>query len=149
MKKVNKRKVVLIDMDRVLCNYEKSYRLWKRCYPMVEWPQSQPGMFLTLEPIEGGIESVKKLMDHYDVYILTRPSTMNPYNYSEKRVWIEYYFGVEFCKKLILCYDKSMVKGDYLIDDNLHPGFEGKHIHFETERFPDWKSVMDYLLPNA
>ncbi len=23
--------------------------------------------------------------------------------------------------------------------------FQGEHIHFGTERFPDWKSVLEYL----
>ena len=24
--------------------------------------------------------------------------------------------------------------------------FQGEHIHFGTEKFPDWKSVLEYLL---
>ena len=38
--------------------------------------------------------------------------------------------------------------GDYLIDDRLRNGaekFNGEHIHFGTEKFPDWNSVLKYL----
>ena len=40
--------------------------------------------------------------------------------------------------------------GDYLTDDRLKKGagqFTGEHIHFGTEKFPDWDSVLKYLLP--
>ena len=39
--------------------------------------------------------------------------------------------------------------GDYLIDDrtvNCAAQFKGEHIHFGTEKFPNWKSVLEYLL---
>ena len=38
--------------------------------------------------------------------------------------------------------------GDYLVDDSTRNGageFSGEHIHFGTDKFPDWKSVLDYL----
>ena len=40
-------------------------------------------------------------------------------------------------------------KGDILIDDRLHNGvknFEGVHIHFGTEKFPNWDEVCAALL---
>jgi len=52
---------------------------------------------------------------------------------------------------LILSHNKHLNIGDYLIDDRLANGvekFTGEHIHFGTERFPDWQSVCDYLLPS-
>ena len=40
--------------------------------------------------------------------------------------------------------------GDYLIDDrDAHNGsdkFTGEFIHFGSEKFPDWDSVVKYLL---
>ena len=38
--------------------------------------------------------------------------------------------------------------GDYIIDDRLKNGvdkFDGKHIHFGTEEFTDWESVLKFL----
>jgi hypothetical protein len=39
--------------------------------------------------------------------------------------------------------------GDYLIDDRTKNGageFKGELIHFGTDKFPDWDSVLEYLL---
>ena len=39
--------------------------------------------------------------------------------------------------------------GDYLIDDRLKNGageFKGELLHFGTAKYPDWKSVLEYLL---
>jgi 5'-nucleotidase len=52
-------------------------------------------------------------------------------------------------KRLILSHHKHLNKGDYIIDDRTKNGvehFEGEHIHFGTEQFPDWDSVCGYLL---
>jgi 5'(3')-deoxyribonucleotidase len=51
-------------------------------------------------------------------------------------------------KKLILCHNKGLVKGDFLIDDRIANGvadFSGEHIHFGQDKFPGWKEVMTYL----
>ena len=42
-----------------------------------------------------------------------------------------------------------MIYGDYLIDDRTANGaaqFKGEHLHFGTSKFPDWASVVKYLL---
>ena len=52
-------------------------------------------------------------------------------------------------KQVILSHHKNLNQGDYLIDDRTANGagkFKGKHIHFGTEKFPDWESVLKYLL---
>jgi len=39
--------------------------------------------------------------------------------------------------------------GDYLIDDRTANGvdeFKGEHVHFGTAAFPDWDSVVSYLV---
>jgi 5'(3')-deoxyribonucleotidase len=52
-------------------------------------------------------------------------------------------------KKTIMCGDKSLLKGDYLIDDEGNAGqdrFEGEWLHFgKGNKYPDWKSIMKYL----
>ena len=49
-----------------------------------------------------------------------------------------------------MCCDKSLLKGDFLIDDTLEYGqteFEGELLHFGSgNKFPDWKTVVDYLM---
>jgi hypothetical protein len=42
-----------------------------------------------------------------------------------------------------------LVKGDFLIDDydkNGQTEFEGEFIKFKTELFPNWESVVKYLI---
>jgi 5'(3')-deoxyribonucleotidase len=56
------------------------------------------------------------LKENYDVWILTRPSYKN-INYSEKAQWVLNHLGYDVQEKTIMCGDKSLLKGDYLIDD--------------------------------
>lgn len=142
---MKKKKRIYIDMDGVLCDFYKAY-LAKKSIEYY-YPQSLYGFFRNLEPIEDAIESFKLLTEHYDVWILTSPSVHNPLSYSEKREWVEKHLGFEACNKLILSPNKSLFIGDYLIDDNIHEGFEGEHLHFgEGKQYPNWKSIINYLI---
>ena len=147
---MEKMKVVCIDMDGVLCDYDNSWRDGIGRHPDQPFPQSEFGFFSNLRPYPGAIESFRELDQHFKVYILTRPSNRNLSSYSEKAGWVRDKLGEHVLENLILCCDKSMVKGDYLIDDMTAHGqseFEGEHIHFGRGKFPDWKSVMNYLEP--
>ena len=139
-------KRVYIDMDDTLCDFMGPFRSgeWK-----LKYPQSKVGFFLNLQPFDCAIEGVKLLQAKYDVWILTRPSIKNTHCYTEKAEWIKKYFGEKMLHKLILCPDKSLVKGDFLIDDDSRhgqPEFEGEWLQFGTEKFPDWKSIIKYLI---
>jgi len=141
--------ILLIDQDDVIADFLGASNAAKEKNPGIQYPQATYKFFENLEPIPGAIESINKLKEFYDVCILTRPSVINPLCYTEKRVWIEEYLGFDMCKNLILCYDKTMVCGDYLIDDNAHKGrFEPtwKHIHFGQGEFKNWEMVTNYLL---
>ena len=67
----------------------------------------------------------------------------------DKNEWIKKHLGKSAHKRLILSHHKNLNKGDYLIDDRTANGageFEGEHIQFGSEKFPDWDSVLEYLL---
>ncbi len=71
-----------------------------------------------------------------------------PESYMDKRIWIKDHFGDDFNKRLTLTHRKELSIGDFLIDDRLKNGaekFTGKHIHFGTELFPNWYSVLKYF----
>lgn len=142
-----KKKRLYVDMDGVLCDFAGAFK--KEHSDTVKFPQSRWGFFTNLEPLPNAIYFVKELMKTHDVWILTRPSYKNALCYTEKRLWIEKYFGLEFCQKLIICSDKSLVKGDYLVDDSISDGqleFEGELIRFGSPEFKNWWHVHDYLM---
>lgn len=146
---VIKSKTIYIDMDGVLCNYGKNYKRYKSEKPEIVYPQSQYGFFLELEPLPGALEAFIKLSNMHDVWILTAPSVENPMSYSEKNYWVRKYLGSEFTKKLIMSPDKSLLKGDYLIDDNewtnWQGDFEGELLLIGGDKFPDLMSTVSYF----
>lgn len=133
-------------MDDVLCDYKGAFIHAVRTNPAIQFPQATYGFYTSLTPIPGAIDAVNELRKHYEVYIATRPSFMNPMCYLEKRVWTEKHFGLEFCKNLALTPNKNLLIGDYLIDDMLWTGFRGEQILFGSDKFPGWDSVLKYLI---
>lgn len=108
-----------------------------------------PGLFGKMDPIPGAIEAVHKLAEVYDVFILSTAPWKNPSAWSDKVTWVTKYFDDVFHKRMIITHRKDLVEGDYLIDDRGKNGtseFKGEWIQFGSERFPDWKTVLDYLL---
>ena len=141
--------VIYIDMDDVLCQYSVAHSVARQEDGSNAWPQSKPGFFESLVPMTGAIASVRTLQEHHSVYVLTAPSTRNPLSYTEKRLWIESHFDYQFTKRLILSPNKGLLKGDFLIDDNVtgkgQENFEGQLIHFGSAEFPDWEAVLRFF----
>jgi 5'(3')-deoxyribonucleotidase len=138
-------------MDETLCHYKAAYNKAKKKDSSVRYPQSRPGFFRSLKPIDGAINSVNALrkVGDYEVYILTRPSVKNPFCYMEKRLWIEDHFDIKLAENLIISAHKNLCIGDYLIDDMLTGAgqnkFQGQVIQFGSERFPNWEAVLSFF----
>ena len=146
------KRIVYIDMDGVLCDYVGAKRDALESSPNIIYPQSQHGFFTNLQPIAGAVASWYKLLylsKVYDPYILTAPSLPNPMSYTEKRVWVERYLGKDAVGRLIISPRKDLSKGDFLIDDNLkgrgQDKFEGELIHFGSQKFDCWDTIITYL----
>lgn len=148
---MNQQKILYIDMDNVLVDFpsgitritQDEQRKYEGNYDDV------PGIFTLMSPMDGAVESYKKLHQEYDTYILSTAPWNNPSAWCDKLNWVKKYLGDLAYKRLILTHHKNLNHGDYLIDDRTKRGvdqFVGEHIHFGTERFPDWKSVCSYLL---
>ncbi len=108
-----------------------------------------PGIFGMMEPMNGAINAYERLASNFDTYILSTSPWGNDTAASDKVRWVKKYLGEVAYKRLILSHHKHLNKGDYIIDDRTKNGvenFEGEHIHFGTEQFPDWDSVVIYLL---
>lgn len=145
------KKILYIDMDNVLVDFESAVaRLDEKTRKKYEGRLDEiPGIFSKMEPMEGAVESFKKLSNHFDTYILSTSPWENPSAWSDKLLWVKKYLGSHAYKRLILTHHKNLNSGDYLIDDRTKNGvdeFTGEHIHFDSERFPDWDSVLNYLL---
>lgn len=149
------KKIVYIDMDNVIVDFptgiakldENTRQQYKGNYDEVE------GIFGLMEPMPKAIEAVHQLAEKYDIYVLSTSPWHNPSAWIDKIKWIHRYFGEDknsvLYKRVILSHHKNLNQGDYLIDDRTANGadkFKGEHIHFGTEKFPDWDSVLKYLL---
>jgi 5'-nucleotidase len=137
------QKIIMVDLDGVVADYEKArkYTTWEQ--------RNEKGFFENLDPLPGAIEAVNTLAKHHDVWFLSTAPWTNVYSWTEKRIWVEKHLGELAFKKLMLSHDKSKVIGNYLIDDNLHngaSGFTGYHIHFGSVKFPDWDTVLKFLI---
>jgi len=145
------KKIIYIDMDDVIVDFYTAYDEYRRSHPGIQFPQATLGFFEKMLPIEGAIDAVNTLRSNsrFSVYILTAPSVKNPISYTEKRLWIEKYFGFEFCERLIICSNKGLLKGDFLIDDNIkgkgQEKFEGQLIHFGSKESSGWLEVLSML----
>jgi len=94
------------------------------------------------DPVYGYLENPKELI------FVDMDGVLNPSSYTDKRLWVEKYLGEKAYKRLIISNDKSLFSGKALIDDRTKYGvtkFKGEHIHFGSDKFPDWNSVLKYL----
>lgn len=124
------KKKVYVDMDSVL----------------VDW---QPEFWEDLKPMSGAIEAMRILEKHYDVYVLSTIPWEKPLTGTDKVLWLSKHLGDVCYERLILSHHKKLIRGDYLIDGRGKNGadqFEGEWILFGSERFPDWKNVLEYLV---
>lgn len=142
--KVKRKPIVYVDMDGVLCDIETARLQAKKNNPEIVYPQSQYGFFKNLTPMSGGINFMWQMEDLFDLYIATRPSYKNPLCYTEKRIWVEEWLGTRFVEKLIIIPNKSLLIGDYLIDNEVWD-FKGEQILFGSNDFPNWQSVIKYM----
>lgn len=151
-KSVERKKRLYFDMDGVLVDFESG--LAQQSEQVLKDYEGHydeiPGLFGVMQPIQGAIDAAKKLSKYYDCYILTTAPWRNPSAWSDKLIWVKQHFKGLFYKRIIITHCKQLCKGDILIDDRDRNGaneFEGEWLQFGSGKFPDWKAVLDYLLP--
>lgn len=149
------KKILYLDMDGVIADFDLAIKQICPELETSEWSkkvdeivENNLDIFYNLTPIEGAIDAVNKLFDLFEVYFLSTPMWSIPESFIGKRIWIEKQFGEKSKKRLILTHRKDLNIGDFLVDDRLKNGaseFTGEHIHFATDRFPNWSVTLKYL----
>lgn len=154
------RKIILIDMDGVLADFEGAFLTQYRAkFPQHyyipledrkefaifnEYPEelsedvrsiySASGFFKNLPIIDGAKEAVLKMQEFgHEVFICTSPINRFKNCVTEKYLWIASNFGHEMTKKIILTKDKTLIHGDILIDD------KPEHFGINT---PTWEHIL-------
>ena len=149
------KKIVYIDMDNVLVDFKSGIaRIDDKLRDEYAGRLDEvPGIFSLMCPVPGAIEAVRRLAEHFDLYILSTSPWLNPTAWIDKLLWVQTYFGKDegsvFYKRLIISHHKNLNRGDYLIDDRDKNGaaeFEGELIKFGSSEFPGWEAVSRYLL---
>jgi 5'-nucleotidase len=176
--------VILVDQDGPLAQFEARFEaLWRQrhpTHPFVEWDarrtwaieeeydeiyhndiftiMDEPGFFTELPIVPGAAVGINHLdaMFPGQVFICTSPMKSNPTCASDKMGWIGHHLGQKWLKKTIITADKTVVNGDYLIDDKynitglMEPAWE--HILFTTpinahhtdrRRVDSWMQIID------
>jgi len=155
--------IILIDQDGPLADYESGFsEIWKNQYPdefflplserhsMIiedDYPehlrdkivsiQNEPNFYLNLKLISGSVDAIKIMLDlGHDVRICTAPARYYENCVLEKFQWVEKHLGRDFTKRIILTRDKTLIRGQLLIDDK--PLVEGICK-------PEWEHILyDY-----
>lgn len=150
--------IILIDMDDVIVEFEKKIielvinentenkKLFERKrskfkldeeYPelkdLIKKIKNKDDLLEEIEPVKGALEAIKEMKEKgYEIFICTSPLT-NYNSVLNKYKWVEKNLGLEWTKKIILTKDKTLIKGNFLIDDN--PEIKGIKI-------PEWEHII-------
>lgn len=114
-----------------------------------------PGFFRTVPVMKGAVNAVKKLMDHYEVYIVSAAMEF-PLSLSEKLEWLNEHFPFISWRNIIFCGDKSIINTDFMIDDHIKnlDTFRGTTIMFNAfhninyshhTRANNWQEILSIL----
>ena len=139
--------IILIDQDGVIADFERGFlENWlsqfpnesfvsldqrknfyvREDYPLrlrnnVEGVYYAVGFYQNLPPIAGSIEAIQDMVQMgHDVWICTAPLSRYENCVLEKYLWVEQYLGRDFTQRIIFAKDKTVVRGDILIDDRPH-----------------------------
>ena len=77
----------------------------------------QKGFFKDLPLMENSREVIEELNNRFEVYVASAAMEF-PYSLPDKYEWLDQHFPFIHWKRRIFCGDKSVLKGDVLIDDH-------------------------------
>ena len=135
---------IFIDMDGVIVDFD-AYKI-ESSMSGDEIKQLQ-GAYLQMKPLEGALEAVRSLIGMgYEVWLATKPPTGVPYAYADKVAWVLQYLP-ELKRRIVITHDKSLLLGDFLIDDRPHKAnaskFTGKLLVFQEGQ--KWPELLEFF----
>jgi 5'-nucleotidase len=96
---------------------------------------AEPGFYERLPPIPGAVSALQAMQAAgHDVWFCTSPLRKYRYCVPEKYAWVERHLGMAWTRRIIVTPDKTLVHGDYLVDDNPNPKGSAKT--------PSWTHVV-------
>jgi len=138
--------LILVDQDNVLADFDAGFRAaWRAAHPQApgvaeaerrawnirdDLPEtwraaamrvySASGFFRSLPAIPGGREALEKMLElGWNVRICTAPIEQYQNCVAEKFAWVERHLGPQWCRRIVLTADKTVVQGEWLIDDKV------------------------------
>lgn len=171
---------IIIDMDEVIADtmgemvewYKREHGgdvdygkmlvgAWIKGFPeqhqaMVWERLTSPGFFRHLPVMKDSVEVIRELNSRYEVFIVSA-ATEFPNSLKDKMDWLADHFSFLSWRQLVLCGDKKVIQGDYMIDDHVRNlvTFSGQKLLYTTahnlnetgyERINNWQEVADKFL---
>lgn len=172
-------KRLIVDMDDVIADatgqfinyYEKEFGIrvlrdslnhqdeglgFPANYEIIKEFPHRESFFLTMQPNEGSQLVLENLNKKYDLFIVSAAMEF-PKSLPEKLTWLKNHFPFLTWKQIVFCGSKTVVHGDYMIDDlsyNLD-GFNGEkflftaphNLHIQKfNRLNNWTEVGQQFL---
>lgn len=123
----------------------------------IETVMALSGFYRNLKPLPGAVEAVHEMETlGHTVFFCTSPYDTNPTCADDKRASVAEHFGAQYRKKVIITSDKTLIRGDILIDDKpemygaLAPVWDhviftqpyNEHINDSRIRIKDWSEYQ-------
>ena len=170
------RKVIAIDQDQVLADlltpwvaeYNDHHKDTLaldaiKCWDISKYVKCGPeiysyltyNLFRNLPVIPDSQRVVKKLMEKYDVFVVTA-TTGDGSLVTAKLEWLAEHFDFIPRSNIVLCGHKSIIRADFMIDDGVHnlETFKGEKILFDAPhnrnetryfRAMNWEEIEKFL----
>ena len=175
------RQIICVDMDEVIADalsehllrYNREFAerithadlqgqwLWdfvppERQQALADYMMSED-FFAVLRVMPHAQRVLQRLQQHYEIYIATAAMEV-PSSFNAKFHWLKQHFPFIPASHIVFCGNKSILRGDYLIDDNPRQLrlFGGEGILFSSpanvnvtgfRRVHDWLDVERLFLP--
>ncbi|MBL7857172.1 MAG: 5'(3')-deoxyribonucleotidase [Cyclobacteriaceae bacterium] len=105
-----------IRVDRESLNHQDEGHGFPDHQHIIKQFPHRPSFFRTMKRHENSYEVMRELNARYDLFIVSAAMEF-PRSLSEKLEWLQEHFSFLTWKQIVFCGSKTVVHGDYMIDD--------------------------------